>query len=288
MEWEKLLSEKRIRELLEDKPANPLKPDERTQHGRDYDRAIFSTPVRRMQDKTQVFPLDPNDSVRTRLTHSLEVSNIARNMAHSIGNWLLEEGEIKKSQQRDSIEIIATTCGLIHDLGNPPFGHAGEKAIQEWFREKDKKFFEFVSKPKKSEQLKKDFLKFEGNAQTIRLISKLQVLADFYGLNLTCATMSAACKYIACSKEITKSRHEKSKLGYFTSEQELIEKIQKETGTKNIRNPITYIVESADDIAFSVVDIEDGVKKGVISWDVLKEKLEEEFVESSKGDSKSN
>ncbi len=278
MEWGKLLSEKRIRELLEDKPANPAKPDERTQHGRDYDRAIFSTPVRRMQDKTQVFPLDPNDSVRTRLTHSLEVSNIARNMARGIGNWLLEKEEID-SEQRDSIEIIATTCGLIHDLGNPPFGHAGEKAIQEWFRNKDKgkDFFEFGCEPKKAEQLKKDFLKFEGNAQTIRLISKLQVLADFHGLNLTCATMSAACKYIASSSEITKDLHEKSKLGYFTSEQELIEKIQEETGTKDIRNPIAYIVESVDDIAYSVVDIEDGVKKGVIGWDDLKGNLKEEF-----------
>jgi len=227
-----------------------------------------------------VFPLEPNDSVRTRLTHSLEVSNIARNMARSIGNWLFEEGEIKKSQQRDSIEIIATTCGLIHDLGNPPFGHAGEKAIQEWFEcqdEKDSSFFKFASKPENAEQLKKDFLEFGGNAQTIRLISKLQVLADFHGLNFTCATMSAACKYIACSNKITDKPHEKSNLGYFTSEQDLVEKIQKETGTKDIRNPITYIVESADDIAFSVVDIEDGVKKGVISWDSLKDKLKEEF-----------
>ena len=290
MEWGKLLSEKRIRELLEDKPANPSKPDERTQHGRDYDRAIFSTPVRRMQDKTQVFPLDPNDSVRTRLTHSLEVSNIARNMGRSIGNWLLKEGEIKESQQRDSIEIIATTCGLIHDLGNPPFGHAGEKAIQEWFRNKDKgkDFFEFGCEPKKAEQLKKDFLKFEGNAQTIRLISKLQILADFYGLNLTCATMSAACKYIASAIEICEQPHEKSKLGYFTSEQHLMERIQEETGTKGTRNPITYIVEAADDIAYSVVDIEDGVKKGVINWDDLKEKLEEEFSEASKGVSESD
>lgn len=288
MEWVKLLSEKRIRELLEDKPANPAKPDERTQHGRDYDRAIFSTPVRRMQDKTQVFPLEPNDSVRTRLTHSLEVSNIARNMARGIGNWLFEKKKEIDSKQRDSIEIIATTCGLIHDLGNPPFGHAGEKAIQEWFKCQDSSFFEFGCEPKKAEQLKRDYLEFEGNAQTIRLISKLQVLADFHGLNFTCATMSAAYKYIASSNKITKELHEKSKLGHFASEQELVEKIQKETGTKNIRNPITYIVESADDIAFSVVDIEDGVKKGVISWDVLKEKLKEEFVEASKGDSKSD
>jgi dGTPase len=284
MEWEKLLSEKRIRELIEDKPANPSKPDERTQHGRDYDRAIFSTPVRRMQDKTQVFPLDPNDSVRTRLTHSLEVSNIARNMARGIGNWLLEKKKEIDSKQMDSIEIIATTCGLIHDLGNPPFGHSGEEAIQDWFREKNigKGFFKFGSKSKNAKQLKNDFLEFEGNAQTIRLISKLQVLADLHGLNFTCATMSAACKYIASSDEITKKPHETSKLGYFASEQNLVEKIQEETGTKNKRNPITYIVESADDIAYSVVDIEDGVKKGVISWDILKDKLNEEFKEALK------
>jgi len=289
MEWEKLLSEKRIRELLEGNPANKS-PDERTQHGRDYDRAIFSTPVRRMQDKTQVFPLDPNDSVRTRLTHSLEVSNIARNLARGISNWLFEKEKEIDSQQRDSIEIIATTCGLIHDLGNPPFGHAGEKAIQEWFKnqDKDREFFEFVNNLDNGEQLKNDFLKFEGNAQTIRLISKLQVLADFHGLNLTCATMSAACKYIASSNEITDRQHEMSKLGYFTSEQDLIEKIQKETGTKNLRNPITYIVESADDIAFSVVDIEDGVKKGVIGWDILKRKLKVEFKKALKKYSKSN
>lgn len=276
MEWGELLSEKRIRELLEDKPANSSKPDERTQHGRDYDRAIFSTPVRRMQDKTQVFPLDPNDSVRTRLTHSLEVSNIARNMARGIGNWLLDEGKIDCSQ-RDSIEMVAATCGLIHDLGNPPFGHAGEKAIQEWFKSKDKTFFKGLDDLDNNQHLENDFKEFEGNAQTIRLISKLQVLADFHGLNLTCATMSAACKYVASANELTKDFHEKSKLGYFTSERHLIEKIQEETGTKGVRNPIAYIVESADDIAYSVVDIEDGVKKGVISWNNLKDKLTEEF-----------
>ena len=260
MEWDKLLSEKRIREVVEDIHANKS-PDERTEHGRDYDRAIFSTPVRRLQDKTQVFPLDPNDSVRTRLTHSLEVSNVARNMARDIGNWLLKEKEITQTQVY-SIEMIASTCGLIHDLGNPPFGHAGEEAIQDWFKKKNngENIFKFTKDFENSEQLKNDFLKFEGNAQTIRLISKLQILADFYGLNLTCATISAACKYIAPSNEIDKQIHEKSKLGIFTSEQELVTKIQEETGTKNLRNPIAYIVESADDIAYSIVDIEDGIK----------------------------
>ena len=283
MEWEKILSEKRIRNLDDDANTPTTPPDQRTQHGRDYDRAIFSTPVRRMQDKTQVFPLEPNDSVRTRLTHSLEVSNIARNMARAIGNELIKEKKINY-RQRDSIEIIATTCGLIHDLGNPPFGHAGEEAIGEWFRAKnaDKLFLGFDDSSANKEQLKNDLLKFDGNAQTIRLVSKLQVLADLNGLNFTCATMSALCKYIAASNEIDENLKERKKPGFFASEHDLIKKIQKETGTENKRNPITYIVEAADDIAYSIVDIEDGIKKGVISWDILKNKLTEEFQEALK------
>ncbi|MBL7152581.1 MAG: dNTP triphosphohydrolase [Phycisphaerae bacterium] len=286
MEWQKLLSEKRIRELVEGKAATSAGPDERTQHGRDYDRAIFSTPVRRMQDKTQVFPLEPHDAVRTRLTHSLEVSNIARNMARTIGNWLLKEEKIDDSK-RNSIEMIAATCGLIHDLGNPPFGHAGEDAIRDWFVEQEKnakKFLSFKDYKGEAEQLRLDFLNFEGNAQTIRLVSKLQVLADLYGLNFTCATMSALCKYIVPSHAADKNAKykERKKPGFFASEQELVEKIQKETGTEDKRNPITYIVEAADDIAYSVADIEDGIKKGIMTWDILKGKLEEEFQDSSK------
>lgn len=285
MDWNELLSETRIRDLGDGSKEGKESPDQRTQHGRDYDRAIFSTPVRRMQDKTQVFPLEPNDSVRTRLTHSLEVSNIARNMARAIADWIQKKGDINSSQA-NSIEMIAATGGLIHDLGNPPFGHAGEEAIRQWFENKEKpgdNFFNFNNDSANHEQLKQDFLKFEGNAQTIRLLSKLQVLADFHGLNLTCATMSAACKYIASSDKIKKEQHERKKPGFFASEQELIQKIQKKTGTGNKRNPITYIIEAADDIAFSVVDIEDAVRKGVVSWDIVKKELQGGQVAQSNG-----
>ncbi len=134
MKWETLLSIKRVRELITGQ-SSAKTGDHRTQFDRDYDRAVFSSPVRRLHDKTQVFPLDPNDSVRTRLTHSLEVSTVARDVAGAIGRWLLEEGEISEEAQIDSIKTIAATCGLIHDLGNPPFGHAGEVAIQEWFEQ---------------------------------------------------------------------------------------------------------------------------------------------------------
>jgi len=276
MEWNKLLSEKRIRNFFV-KPKTTER-NNRTELERDYDRAVFSTPLRRMHDKAQVFPLEPNDSVRTRLTHSLEVSTVARDMARAISRWLEKENKIDEEQSRH-IETIAATCGLIHDLGNPPFGHAGEEAVAEWFKKQESNFFNFVGNSRRKKQLKNDFIKFNGNAQTLRLVSKLQILSDLYGLNFTCATMSAACKYTASSDRIDKN-HEKKNFGYFASEELIVDLVRNETGTGESRNPITYIVEAADDIVYSVGDLEDGVKKDVIAWEELKSKL----MEYSEGD----
>jgi dGTPase len=280
MEWDKLLSDKRVRNFFV-KPKRREKND-RTEFERDYDRTIFSSPVRRMHDKAQVFPLEPNDSVRTRLTHSLEVSTVARDMARAINRWMKEKKHIKTEEQAIAIETTAATCGLIHDLGNPPFGHAGELAIAEWFKEKNKQkeFLVFSNVGNRKKQLRNDFLKFQGNAQTLRLVSKLQILSDLFGLNFTCATMSAACKYIAPSDKINQGLHEKKKFGYFASEELIIDLVRSETGTGEARNPITFIVEAADDIVYSVADLEDGVKKGVIDWDALKDRL----IEYSKGE----
>jgi dGTPase len=280
MDWKKLLSEKRVRELSHG--AQSVRDDSRTEFERDYDRAIFSTPVRRLHDKAQVFPLEPNDSVRTRLTHSLEVSTVSRDVARTIGRWLVEKNEADE-RQGAAIETIAATCGLIHDLGNPPFGHAGEEAIREWFRSRADDFFDWAADGSiATDQSKhaKDFLLFEGNAQTLRLVSKLQVLADLHGLNFTCGTVSAACKYIARSDEVSKSHHETSKVGYFVSEEDLIEQVREETGTGKVRNPITFLVEACDDAVYSVVDLEDGIKKRVITWPQLQDCL----VQYSDGD----
>ncbi|MBW8040360.1 MAG: dNTP triphosphohydrolase [Planctomycetes bacterium] len=280
MEWEKLLSDKRVSAFFVE--PEPREKNNRTEFERDYDRAIFSTPVRRMHDKAQVFPLEPNDSVRTRLTHSLEVSTVARDMARVIGSWLDKDKKEIDEKQAKAIESIAATCGLIHDLGNPPFGHAGEEAIAEWFKEKNKQgdFLVFSNAGNRKKQLRNDFLKFEGNAQTLRLVSKLQILSDLYGLNFTCATMSAACKYMASSDTIDKNYHEKKKVGYFASEELIIDLVRNETGTGESKNPITFIVEAVDDIVFSVVDLEDGVKKGVVDWKML-EKLLRDYSEGN-------
>ena len=161
MDWNTLLNPERPRK-------STSTGDHREEFERDYDRAVFSSPVKRLQDKAQVFPLDPHDSVRTRLTHSLEVSAVARGLARKVCKDFLFPKHIKDVQDRQ-IEAIAATCGLIHDLGNPPFGHSGEDAIQEWFKN-------YITKEKLLEllgnhdHLVNDFLNFEGNAQTLRIV----------------------------------------------------------------------------------------------------------------------
>jgi dGTPase len=199
----------------------------------------------------------------------LEVSSVARGLVTKVcKEFLLPKRHIKDGQDRQ-IEAIAATCGLIHDLGNPPFGHSGEDAIQEWFKKnfKDEDLRKLLDN---REELVNDFLLFEGNAQTLRIVAKLQVLADFEGLNLTFGTLSALCKYTASSVEAGKSDdHAKSKTGYFTSEKDRVQKVRDKTGTGDSRNPITFLVEAADDIVYSVADIEDGVKKRILSWGQL-------------------
>jgi dGTPase len=277
MTWNKLLCEERI----SGKP-NVMDPNDlRSQFERDYDRAVFSTPVRRLQDKAQVFVLETHDAVRTRLTHSIEVSTVARDLTHAATTWMKGQpnAEIDHAQALN-IDTIAATCGLIHDLGNPPFGHSGESAISSWFEAKEKELglfkFEGCAKSVRKTQLKNDFLKFEGNAQTIRLLSKLQLLVNTHGLNLTYGTLSATFKYTAASDRCDADGkvHEISKPGFFASENELVESVRAKTGTGKYRNPITFLVEAADDLVYSTVDIEDAVKKRIISWDFVEKELE--------------
>jgi dGTPase len=267
MIWSKLLDPNRRRQTT-------LPTDFRAQFERDYGRAIFSTPVKRLQDKAQVFPLEAHDAVRTRLTHSLEVSSVARSLATEVAKRLLDEGRIDAGMDRH-IESIAAVCGLIHDIGNPPFGHSGEDAIREWFSKAIGRE-DLAKRLDGNEQLVQDFLQFEGNAQTLRLVAKLQILADDKGLNLTFGTLSAACKYVAPSHQLVKAGDQaKKKPGYFASERDLVKEVREKTGTGDSRNPITYLVEAADDIVYSVADIEDGIKKGILSWDDLKRELED-------------
>lgn len=267
MDWQTLLNPSRRRQ-------STVVGDHRAEFERDFDRAVFSTPVKRLQDKAQVFPLEPHDAVRTRLTHSLEVSSVARGLGQRAANWLLENKLIRPGMDR-SIEAIAATCGLLHDLGNPPFGHAGEDAIRDWF--KTRFGVEELRKMLESGQQIQDFLNFEGNAQTLRLVVKLQVLADYHGLNLTFGTVSALGKYVVPSDLADKDAEDKArrKPGYFASEEGIVKDVRERTGTGDARNPICYLVEAADDVVYLAADVEDAVKKGILAWTDVRTALEE-------------
>jgi len=273
MNWSRLISS--VRAGPPDHPAG-----DRTEFEDDLGRVVFSTPVRRLQDKTHVFPLEPHDSVRTRLTHSLEVSSVARDLSQAACRRLADR---IPPQYSHAVSTIAAACALLHDVGNPPFGHAGEKAIQDWFLHKlmdDRALAAVFIDPSASSSAPayrpaaQDFIQFDGNAQMVRLATRLQVLSNSNGLNLTFGTLSAACKYVVAASQTRPDIHERSKPGFFETERELICRVQHETGTGEARNPITYLVEAADDIVNVCIDLEDGVRKRVFRWQEMIEELE--------------
>ncbi|NKC16746.1 MAG: dNTP triphosphohydrolase [Gammaproteobacteria bacterium] len=224
---------------------------------RDYDRILFAAPTRRLADKTQVFPLEENVAIRNRLTHSHEVSNLARSIGMRLAFDHPEQvfkDEHQPLQVQRSVPALLAAVGLAHDLGNPPFGHQGEAAIREWFKENSENVDQHD-----------DFLRFDGNAQTFRLLTRLQVLNDEFGLNLTVATLAALLKYP--SLHDSNDRGGFKKFGVFESERAIAEEVWSETGLRaGVRHPLAYVMEACDDIAYSVIDAEDTVKKGYASY----------------------
>ena len=272
MKWNKLLCPER--ERISTSHAGF---DLRTEFEKDYHRIIASASFRRLQDKTQVFPLDQSDFVRTRLTHSLEVSSYAHSLGNSIGEKILEGGLDPDFTENDkeNMATILQCAGLIHDIGNPPFGHFGERAIREWF-EKNLDDLSAYGRPLSdllTEQRRMDFLLFEGNAQALRLVTKLHYLFDEHGMNLTYGLLSALIKYPCSSLEADPDAADigHRKVGYYDAEKDLFERIQQKTGTGGCRNPLTFILEAADDIAYRTVDIEDAFIKKFISFEQLRE-----------------
>lgn len=270
MEWKKLLCDERIRSFRRQSAA-----DLRTEFEKDYHRIIGSASFRRLQDKTQVFPLDRSDFVRTRLTHSLEVSSLAKSLGQNIGQKI--QMEIRDDsflpEHKAAVCDILQCAGLLHDIGNPPFGHFGEAAIQDWFR-KNLKELEFKGKPLTellSDQMIQDFYHFEGNTQAFRVVTRLHFLVDEHGMNLTKALLGTIIKYPASSVEIDKESGDirTKKMGYFFADRENFWDVQEATGTNGRRHPLAFLLEAADDIAYRTADIEDAVKKGCISYETL-------------------
>lgn len=277
MNWEQLLSAKRSRQKSSGKEAAAA--DLRSEFEKDYHRIIGSASFRRLQDKTQVFPLDQSDFIRTRLTHSLEVSSLAKSLGQNISEYILttrKDAGFKSSMKEDVCSILQC-AGLIHDIGNPPFGHFGEVAIREWFARNLPLLF-YKGQPLDqilTEQMKQDFYHFEGNAQALRLVTKLHFLVDENGMNLTYGLLNTIVKYPVSSLEIEEHGGDikKKKLGYYLADEELFRKIEEATGTNGCRHPLTFILEAADDIAYKTADIEDAFVKGFVSYSKLKEEL---------------
>lgn len=289
MNWEQLLSTKRSRGSS-NKNKYLKNTDLRSEFEKDYHRIIGSASFRRLQDKTQVFPLDKSDFIRTRLTHSLEVSSFAKSLGQNIGENILlyKKDPGFTPRMKEDICSILQCAGLIHDIGNPPFGHFGELAIREWF-ERNLPVLKFHGEPIDqilTERMREDLYHFEGNAQALRLVSKLHFLVDEHGMNLTYALLNTIVKYPVASDEIDpKSGNIKDKkLGYYLADAEIFREIQEATGTNGRRHPLTFILEAADDIAYKTADIEDAFIKGFISYQKLLEELTELQVMYGKSD----
>ena len=282
MNWNKLLCTDRIRNFQKSTVSRDL----RTEFEKDYHRIIGSASFRRLQDKTQVFPLDKSDYVRTRLTHSLEVSSFAKSLAQNVGEKIIQEKKDPDftSKNKEDISNILQCAGLLHDIGNPPFGHFGETTIRDWFKNNlSKIYYKGQSLEEYLEpQMIQDFYNFEGNAQALRLVTKLHFLVDENGMNLTKALLATIIKYPVSSLEIDKKSGniKTKKMGYFYADRENFNNIQESMELKGNRHPLTYLLEAADDIAYKTADIEDSVEKGNISYHQLVKELEERCTKS--------
>jgi len=269
MHWTALLSQHR----LGGAPAGGAGP--RSEFQRDFDRIVFSSAFRRLQDKTQVFPLAKNDYVRTRLTHSLEVASVGRSLGVLAGDHVLHrhpEMAAAGYSAGDFGAVVAAAC-LAHDIGNPPFGHAGEAAIQTWF--KSSALGASVLARLAPEE-REDFRRFEGNAQTFRILARLGMPDNAGGMQLTCATLAAVAKYpraahlpFAAPVGISGRKHNfvHADRGRFAAVAQAAGLIPRQAGAACwCRHPLAFQVEAADDISYCVIDVEDAFRAGEVRY----------------------
>jgi len=263
--WTKLLSKKRYRasdKIEEDNTEEYY----RSSFHRDYDRLIFSNSFRRLSSKTQVHPLSKNDHVHNRLTHSLEVASVGRSLGLKAGEFLKTKHD--NINPYDVAYIIQTAC-LAHDIGNPPFGHAGEEVIKEWFKKnKDKNFLKDLTKKEAS-----DFHHLDGNAQSLRIVSQLENSYFMGGMRLTFATLGTLVKYPYASENCEVIS--KSKFNFFQSEKDIFDLLFTELGLKNKdgtyrRHPLSFLMEASDDICYGLLDLQDAFELNIVNLDDTK------------------
>ncbi len=250
---------------------------DRSHYQRDYDRLIFSSSFRRLQAKTQVFPLPGSTFVHNRLTHSLEVASVGRSLGASVGARLIAaEGfsdlNVKDFYKYELANVIAAGC-LAHDVGNPAFGHSGEKAISNFFIQHEEeliggqKLRQFYSLEEWN-----DLINFEGNANALRVLTQKFKGKNPEGLGLTISTLASILKYPCSSTEVDRSFKHRKKYGYFQSEKEIFDTlVDRLSFTQHpvsgySRHPFVYLVEAADDICYSIIDMEDAHRLGILDF----------------------
>ncbi|MDO4497958.1 MAG: deoxyguanosinetriphosphate triphosphohydrolase [Bacteroidales bacterium] len=273
MNWDQLLSTVRFGQEMLNSPMHA-----RTEFQRDYDRLIFSPAFRRLQNKTQVFPLPGSIFVHNRLTHSLEVSCVGRSLGNNASLWMQEKyaGEPWVSKLSSMDDIVASAC-LAHDMGNPPFGHSGERAFISYFQEGNgQRYRDMINEHQWS-----DLINFDGNANAFRLLTHQFHGRRQGGFALTYSTLASIIKYPYPSTECVK----KSKYGYFEAEKDSFMKIVNELGIlaldeeekRYCRHPLVFLVEAADDICYQIMDIEDAHNLRLLSHKTVVELLLEFF-----------
>ncbi|HEY3590688.1 MAG TPA: dGTPase [Buttiauxella sp.] len=250
----------------------------------DRARLIYSAAFRRLQQKAQVFSLESNSAVRSRLTHSIEVSHIGRYIVAAICKLIEDSANINSAEKEFwrneslSISNIVETACLMHDIGNPPFGHFGEAAIVEWASSAEtlKAVMESLClKPEDTavaEELLADFVNFDGNPQGFRILTKLQGEDGYYGLNLTYTQLAVFLKYTCCPAEKNNTKYFNKKIGYFSTEKNILESAWGILNMPcNMRHPLGFLMEASDDISYCISDIEDGIEKKIITPEHFKE-----------------
>lgn len=263
MEWDKLLSDARFGVNQQ----TPKAPIFRNSFNKDQDRILFAKSFRRLGRKTQVHPMPTVDHIHNRLSHSLEVGCVARSLGSQIGMEL--QDKLPKNISHFDIGLIVQNAGLAHDIGNPPFGHGGEKAISDWF--KDASAIHLLQGLSELEQ--EDLKNFEGNAQGLRVITKMEYHNNSGGMQLTYATLGAMIKYPSSVAHQSKGY----KFGAFQTELQSLRNIAQKLGLVELksdrwsRHPLVYLVEAADDICYALLDLEDALDLELLDWADVKD-----------------
>ena len=278
MEWNRLLSTQKFK--VEDGRIEPYRSStqtgdqSRSEYQQDHDRVVFSRAFRRLGRKTQVHPLAQNDHVHNRLTHSVEVAAVGRSIGIKVGDALKARGALPEPFTPHDIGAIVQVACLAHDIGNPPFGHIGEDALREWFRQPEnaQRYLEGLSAAEV-----RDLQTYEGNAHALRIVCTTEMYTGQGGMRLSCASIGALLKYPWTSEQ----SGAKGKFNIYQSELPYFKAVAGELGLKELekdcrwaRHPLSYLMEAADDICYSVLDLEDAVEMGILSSAEFEEKFQ--------------